>query len=144
LPSHLVVVDAGAFGDDDGEEVDGAFELPDRRLKAREYVPGNDSRKARVDEPLVLLHMSDPTSFGVQRKDAAGQCPTASNRACYPCVRCLAWHRARGAPAPRWGWGLSIKGIFHCYLLSNMATRARWPAVILAQFATRCIWSATV
>src|SRR5690606_13768140 len=57
LPPHLVVVDPARFGDDNGEEVNGAFELPDRRLKAREYVPRNDSSEARVDEPLVLLHI---------------------------------------------------------------------------------------
>src|SRR5690606_26272925 len=61
LPSHLVVVDTGAFSDDDGEEVDGAFQLTDRRLKAREYIPRDDGRKSRIDEPLVLLHVSDPT-----------------------------------------------------------------------------------
>src|SRR5690606_9528508 len=99
LPPHLVVVDAGAFGDDDGEEVDGAFELPDRRLKAREYVPRHQSGEARVDEPLVVLHDPDPTSFSVQRKDAAGVCPTASNRACYPCVRCLR-RTSHGRPGP--------------------------------------------
>src|SRR5690606_14517187 len=97
LPPHLVVVDAARFGDDDGEEVDGAFELPDGRLKAREHIPRDDGRKSRIDEPLVLLHVSDPTSFGVQRKDAAGVCPTASNRACYPCVRCLR-RMAHGCP----------------------------------------------
>src|SRR5690606_10727986 len=64
LPPHLVVVDAGAFGDDDGEEVDGAFQLSDGWLKAREYVPRHQSGEARVDEPLVVLHDPDPTSFG--------------------------------------------------------------------------------
>src|SRR5690606_32641504 len=51
-------------------------------------------------------------SSGVQRKDAAGGCPTASNRACYPCVECLAWHRARGAlvpPTRRWGYILRLE-----------------------------------
>src|SRR5690606_7021357 len=108
LSPHLVVIETARFSDDDGEEVDGAFELPDRRLKTREYVPRNDSGEARVDEPLVLLHMSDPTSFGVQRKDAASVCPTASNRACYPCG--CAWRcRSRGALAPTRGWGLNMK-----------------------------------
>src|SRR5690606_11889719 len=34
-------------------------------------------------------------------------CPTASNRVYYPRVRCLAWHRVRGAPAPTRGRGLT-------------------------------------
>src|SRR5690554_6161942 len=107
LPPHLVVVDPARFGDDDGEEVDGAFQLFDGGLKPRQDVPRYSGGEARVDDPLILLHRPDPTSFGVQRKDAAGGCPTASNRACYPCVECLAWHRARGAPVPptrRWGY----------------------------------------
>src|SRR5690606_21735814 len=61
LPSHLVVVDPARFGDDDGEEVDGALQLTDGRLQPCEYIPRDDGRKSRIDEPLVLLHVSDPT-----------------------------------------------------------------------------------
>src|SRR5690606_38335780 len=61
LPAHLVVVETARFRYDDGEEVDGALKLPDRRLQPREYVPCNDSGEARVDEPLVVLHDLDPS-----------------------------------------------------------------------------------
>src|SRR5690606_23277740 len=50
LPPHLVVVDPARFGDDDGEEIDGAFQLPDGRLQPCEYIPRDDGRKSRIDE----------------------------------------------------------------------------------------------
>lgn len=60
LPPHLVVIETARFSDDDGEEVDGALELFDGGLKPCQDVPRYSGGEARVDEPLVLLHMSDP------------------------------------------------------------------------------------
>src|SRR5690606_29157119 len=106
LPPHLVVVDAGAFGDDDGEEVDGALQLFDGGLKPCQDVPRYSGGEARVDDPLILLHRPDPTFVGVFGREKGGRCRPPSNRAHYPCARCLAWHRARGAPVPfMWHWG---------------------------------------
>src|SRR5690606_28965769 len=48
-----------------------------------------------------------PLCVGVFGREKGGRCRPPSNRAHYPCVRCLAWHRARGAPVPptrRWGF----------------------------------------
>src|SRR5690606_3784800 len=44
---------------------------------------------------------------GVFGREKGGRCRPPSNRACYPCVECLAWHRARGALA-HLGLGLGI------------------------------------
>src|SRR5690606_6913290 len=60
LLPHLVVVDTGAFGDDDGEEIDTALELFYGRLKPREDVPCHGNGEACVDDPLILFHRPDP------------------------------------------------------------------------------------
>src|SRR5690606_7741152 len=68
LPPHLIVVDPARFGDDDGEEVDGAFELFDGGLKPREDVPRYSGGEARVDDPLILLHRPNLTLRGGHQK----------------------------------------------------------------------------
>src|SRR5690606_16254341 len=106
LPPHLVVVDAGAFGDDDGEEVDGAFELFNGRFKPREDVPCHGNGEARVDDPLILLHRPDPTlrwRFWARKRRSL---PTSVESRALPVRQVLGVASRTGAPVPfMWHWG---------------------------------------
>src|SRR5690606_32965088 len=108
LPPHLVVVNPARFGDDDGEEVDGAFQLSDGWLKAREYIPRDDGRKSGIDEPLVLLHVSDPTlrwRFWARKRRSL---PTSVESRVLPVRQVLGVASRTGAPVPhKRHWGFS-------------------------------------
>src|SRR5690606_18726090 len=98
LPPHLVVVDAGAFGDDDGEEVDGAFQLFDGGLKPCQDVPRYSGGEARVDDPLILLHRPDPTlrwRFWARKRRSL---PTSVESRVLPVRRVLGGTRRTGCP----------------------------------------------
>src|SRR5690606_39807693 len=56
-------------------------------------------------KPELMSHwycsiVPTPLCVGVFGREKGGRCRPPSNRAHYPCVECLAWHRARGALAP--------------------------------------------
>src|SRR5690606_12976885 len=98
LPPHLVVVDPARFGDDDGEEVDGAFELFDGGLKPCQDVPRYSGGEARVDDPLILLHRPDPTwrwRFWARKRRSL---PTSVESRALPARRVLGGMWRAGAP----------------------------------------------
>jgi len=82
--------------------------LPDRRLKARQYIPRDDGRKSRIDEPLVLLHVSDPTlrwRFWARKRRSL---PTSVESRALPVRQVLGVASRTGAPVPfMWRWGFS-------------------------------------
>src|SRR5690606_30126499 len=100
LPPHLVVVDPARFGDDDGEEVDGAFQLFDGGLKPCQDVPRYSGGEARVDDPLILLHRSDPTlrwRFWARKRRSL---PTSVESRALPVRQVLGVASRTGAPVP--------------------------------------------
>src|SRR5690606_22471402 len=89
----------------DGEEVDGAFQLFDGRLKPREDVPRYSGGETCVDDPLILLHCPDPTlrwRFWARKRRSL---PTSVESRALPVRRVLGVASRTGCPGPAWGWG---------------------------------------
>src|SRR5690606_26276080 len=89
-----------------------------RRLTVRSSCRMDGSRRVSTyhatmaAKPELMSHWYScmcptPLCVGVFGREKGGRCRPPSNRAHYPCVRCLAWHRARGALA-HLGLGLGI------------------------------------